>query len=147
MRNKLKTLRAHRRWSQAELASQAGISRTAVTAIEGNKLVPSVAAALSLAAALDCTVEELFGLDAPRSTRSEVAWAWSRPAEGCRYWQAKVGSRTLLYPVEPTALATGRHDGVCTRVDAETSDATRPEETLVVATCDPAAGLLASEFA
>src|SRR4051794_29327800 len=59
--NRVKSHRLKRGWSQAELAHRAGISRTAVSAIEVNRLVPSVAAALSLANALDCSVEELFG--------------------------------------------------------------------------------------
>jgi DNA-binding XRE family transcriptional regulator len=44
-----------------ELAGRAGISRAAVSAIEGDRLSPSVTTALALAAVLDCSVEELFG--------------------------------------------------------------------------------------
>jgi DNA-binding XRE family transcriptional regulator len=39
--------------SQATLAAGAGISRTTVTAIEGGRVVPAVAAALGIATALD----------------------------------------------------------------------------------------------
>ena len=53
--------RLAREWSQAELAARAGISRAAVSAIEGERLSPSVATALALAAVFECSVEELFG--------------------------------------------------------------------------------------
>jgi putative transcriptional regulator len=48
-------------WTQADLAERPGISHTAVTASAGAQLVPSVAAALTLAQALDTSVVELFG--------------------------------------------------------------------------------------
>jgi len=48
-------------WSQAELARRADIPRTSVSAIEGDRLTPSVTAALALARVLECSVEELFG--------------------------------------------------------------------------------------
>src|SRR5215213_2696436 len=96
--NRVKALRLGRGWSQEELARRAGISRTAVSAVEGNRLVPSVAAALSLAAAFGCSVEELFGV-AP-SAADGPEWAWPAPKEPCRFWHAGVGGRTLLYPVE-----------------------------------------------
>src|SRR5262245_15696016 len=113
MKCKLKLRRLHRGWSQAELAGRAGISRTAVTAIEGERLVPSVAAALSLAAALDCSVEELFGLEAPKT--NEFAWAWPPFTEPCRYWHAEIAGRTLRYPVEATPLSVMPHDGMFVR--------------------------------
>jgi putative molybdopterin biosynthesis protein len=62
LHNRVRARRLERAWSQLDLAEQAGVSRTAVSAIEGNRLIPSVGAALSLARAFRCTVEELFGL-------------------------------------------------------------------------------------
>src|SRR6202030_4317371 len=56
--NRVRAYRRERNWSQADLAQRAAISRTAVSAIEINRLVPSVAAALALAAAFGCTVED-----------------------------------------------------------------------------------------
>jgi DNA-binding XRE family transcriptional regulator len=44
--NRVRPYRESRGWSQAELARRAGISRAAVSAIEVNRLVPSVTAAL-----------------------------------------------------------------------------------------------------
>ncbi|MEU9372661.1 helix-turn-helix transcriptional regulator [Streptomyces sp. NPDC048255] len=48
------------RWSQEELAAASGVSRQSVAAVESGRQVPSVTAALGLAAALGCSVEELF---------------------------------------------------------------------------------------
>lgn len=61
----VQTRRLARQWSQAELAERAGISRAAVSAIEGERLSPSVATALVLAAVFECSVEELFGRGEP----------------------------------------------------------------------------------
>jgi molybdate-binding protein/DNA-binding XRE family transcriptional regulator len=141
-RNNVKTRRVGRGWSQAELARRAGVSRAAVSAIEVRRLVPSVAAALALATALGCSVEELFG--APPGA---PAWAWTPPDGPCRYWHARVGGRTLLYPVEPTAAGVVRHDGVYRDGSFLPNGGDTPEATVVLATCDPAAALLAGEVA
>ena len=60
--NHLREHRARRGWSQEELARRAGLSRAGISAIETDRLVPSVAAALALAEALECRVEDLFQL-------------------------------------------------------------------------------------
>ncbi len=75
-KNRVRTLRLERRWSQVDLASRAGISRAAVSAIEISRLVPSVAAALSLAAAFGCTVEDLFG-EGRAGQADASTWAWT----------------------------------------------------------------------
>jgi DNA-binding XRE family transcriptional regulator len=59
--NRTRNCRLSNNWSQAQLAELAGISRAAVSAIEQNRLVPSVSTALALAAAFQCSVEDLFG--------------------------------------------------------------------------------------
>jgi molybdate-binding protein/DNA-binding XRE family transcriptional regulator len=141
--NRLKAYRLGRDWSQAELAQRAGISRTAVSAIEINRLVPSVAAALSLARVFECSVEELFGGEA--APPEETAWAWSPSKDSCRFWHATVGKRTLFYPVEPTAGGILEHDGVVRGGVSYTRSGFTPEKTLVMASCDPAASLLVAE--
>src|SRR3712207_5924247 len=83
-------------WSQQELAQRARISRSAVSAIEMRRLVPSAAAALALARALQCRVEDIFQL-AGEPANAEPAWAWSPVREPCRYWKAQVGWCLLLY--------------------------------------------------
>src|SRR5262249_19588715 len=137
--NWVRARRLDRDWSQAELAKRAGISRTAVSAIEGNRLVPSVAAALSLAEGLECSVEELVGA-AAAGLRLKSGWAWPPLKLPCRYWHAEVAGRTLLYTVESVGLARGPHDGVVDATGPKENRMARPEETLVMACCDPAAG-------
>ncbi len=144
--NRVRHFRAQRGWSQAELAQRAGISRTAVSAIEGRRLVPSVAAALALAKVLDCSVEELFGIAGEGA--SESSWAWPPPRKTWRYWQAEVGGRSLLFPVDSLDTAGGvPHDGVCSPRQRPQAEPALARETLVLACCDPAAGLLATLYA
>ena len=142
--NHVRGRRLQRGWSQAELASRAGISRTAVSAIESHRLVPSVAAALSLSTGLNCSVEELFG--APSDPGAEPVWAWPPPSEPCRYWRAEVGGRSLIYPAETEGLIGIPHDGLFRDGRMGETRWALPHDTLVVASCDPAASLLATEF-
>ena len=134
-------------WSQAELALRAKVPRTSVSAIEGERLTPSVTAALALARTLECSVEELFS--GPRSvTASEgPQWAWEPRSEPCRYWEADVGGRNVLYPIEGLSLTSVAHDGVWQDGIARDRASSLAEKSLVLACCDPAIGLLASEYA
>ena len=70
-RNPILERRLARKWSQAELAERAGIPRAAISATEGERLSPSVATALALAAVLECSVEELFGRGRPATADLE----------------------------------------------------------------------------
>jgi molybdate-binding protein/DNA-binding XRE family transcriptional regulator len=137
--NRVKQARLRRGWTQAQLAERAGISRTAVTAIEAERLVPSVAAALAVAEALGTTVEALFGT-AAAAPAAEV-WAWPPAHSPARCWRAEVGGKTVIYPAGATPMLTPLPDSPATHPP------TLPEETLVLACCDPAAGLLATQFA
>jgi molybdate-binding protein/DNA-binding XRE family transcriptional regulator len=133
--------RIARGWSQADLAHRAGISRAAVSAIEIDRLVPSVAAALALATALGCTVEDLFGRTS--SQPDEPVWAWPPINPAGRYWQAEVSGRVLRFPAEATPAGVIPHDGM----GGDEPEGPDPRTTLVLAGCDPAAGLLAAEYA
>ena len=145
LQNHVKELRLARGWSQAELARRAGISRAAVSAIEIERLVPSVAAALALAAALGCRVDALFAIGPDGQT--QPAWAWPAATDPCRFWQAEVGGRVLCFPVEATATGLFLHDGVWELGQLHERPQHVPENTLVMASCDPAAALLAAELA
>lgn len=145
-RNRVRELRTASGLTQAGLAERAGVSRTAVTAIEGERLVPSVAAALALAEALGTTVEVLFG-QGGKADRP-AAWAWEPPASVRQYWQAEVGGQHWLYPAESSPMLTPLPDGQWqSESSAGPASESSAKQTLVVACCDPAAGLLASEFA
>src|SRR4051812_37988378 len=102
LQNNVKALRVARGWSQAELARRAGISRAAVSAVEIERLVPSVAAALSLAGAFGCRVDGLFSLQTGHGM--PAAWAWPPSGDSCRFWHAEIRGRTLMYPVEAGSL-------------------------------------------
>lgn len=143
--NRVKALRLSRGWSQEELAERAGVSRAGVSAIEARRLVPSVATGLALAAALGSTVEELF--DEAGAKHLPAAWAWPPSQDPCRFWHARVSNRLWHYPVEATPLGTIEHDGVSCEGHSRVSSGIAPDRSLVMATCDPAAGLLAAALA
>jgi putative transcriptional regulator len=63
MRNRLRVLRAERRWSQAELAERVGVSRQAINAVETGKHDPSLTLAFALAGAFGMQIEALFDPD------------------------------------------------------------------------------------
>lgn len=134
--NRVRELRNAAGLTQADLAARAGISRTAVTAIESARLVPSVAAALALAEALRTTVENLFASGLPMA---EERWAWP-PSTSQTCWKAEIAGQTVCYPGSSLPMLTPLPDGL-------TNSPITPQETLVLASCDPAAGLLASHYA
>ena len=144
--NPVQARRQARQWSQAELADRVGISRAAVSAIEGDRLSPSVATALALAEVFECSVEELFGRGRSRKA-SGPEWAWAPRGESCCYWEAEVHQRRLLYPVEAVAVNTIPHDGLWQDGVCRERESALSEGTLTLASCDPAAGILAGEYA
>ncbi len=136
--------RHDRGWSQQDLAAKSGVSRAEISAVETSRQAPSTATALRLAAALGRTVEELFIL----SQEATPSWAWAPERAQGRYWEARVGARRLLFPVEPSsALGIQPHDGCFTPEGLVTKPWADADKTLVVAGCDPAVGLLAAELA
>ncbi len=143
----LRDARVLKGWSQDELARTSGISRAGVSSIETGRLIPSTAAALALASALGCRVEDLFRLRSADIPVDEPAWAWRPPSEPCRYWRAEVGGSVRIYPVEATAAGLAPHDGFFDAgrfLDRREDDSRR---TLVLAGCDPAVGILGDEMA
>lgn len=60
MKNKLRTLRAERGWSQEALAEKLNVSRQTVNAIEREKYDPSLPLAFKIAAVFNLTIEEIF---------------------------------------------------------------------------------------
>lgn len=142
--NQVRAFRLERGWSQSELAHRSGVSRTAVSAIETQRLTPSVAAALALASALDCRVEELFG--APTERDQGLSWAWPVAQTPCRFWRAEIDGKRLLYPAEATSFVALPHDGIAGSGYIQSERKDRAAETLVLASCDPAAALLATEY-
>jgi putative transcriptional regulator len=58
--NRLRELRAARRWSQAELAERCGVSRQTINAIETGRYDPSLPLAFTLAAVFGQPIETIF---------------------------------------------------------------------------------------
>jgi putative transcriptional regulator len=60
MKNKIRVLRAERRWSQAELAERVGVSRNSINSVENGHFEPSLSLAFAIADAFESKVEDVF---------------------------------------------------------------------------------------
>lgn len=60
MKNRLKVLRAERDLTQADLASELGVSRQTVNAIEKGKFDPSLPLAFKMSRLFEMPIEEIF---------------------------------------------------------------------------------------
>lgn len=136
--NRVALYRQDRGWSQAELARRSGLSRGEVSAIETNRLVPSVAAAIHLAETFGCYVEELFERFDSES-KCNALWVASPAYDNQPFWSAVVGRQKVICPIERTHAGFIECDG--TTGEKHATGAGRAD-TLLVAGCDPALGLL-----
>ncbi|HEU5418905.1 MAG TPA: substrate-binding domain-containing protein [Streptosporangiaceae bacterium] len=103
----LRLARQARGFSQQQLASMAGISRQAVSAVESGVSDPSLRVALALAHALGMTVEELFGPGTPAPLAAARLVAPLARA-GSRVALAPVGERLVALPLTGgTAMRAG----------------------------------------
>jgi putative transcriptional regulator len=60
MENRIRELRAVKRWSQADLADVLGVSRQTVNALETGKYDPSLPLAFKIAKVFGLTIEQIF---------------------------------------------------------------------------------------
>lgn len=60
MKNRIRVLRAERRWSQAGLGERVGVSRQAINAVETEKHDPSLSLAFNIAEAFELKIEDVF---------------------------------------------------------------------------------------
>jgi putative transcriptional regulator len=60
MKNRLRVLRAERKWSQAELAERLGVSRQTINALEIEKYDPSLPLAYKIARLFESRIEDIF---------------------------------------------------------------------------------------
>ncbi len=168
----LRLARQARGFSQQHLASMAGVSRQAVSAVESGHSDPSLRVALALAQALGLSVEELFGPGEPAAPVTAISVAPLRGKTG-RVALAPVGDRFVALPLRgdagvglgflpagglanPATHANPANHAV-SAVAAGPADAgleliavrpiAPPRPTLVVAGCDPALPLLATPLA
>jgi len=165
----LRLARQARGFSQQQLASMAGVSRQAVSAVESGHSDPSLRVALALAQALGLSVEELFG---PGEPAAPVLATSVAPLRGKtdRVALAPVGDRFVALPLRGDTgaglgflpaggLANPANSAVAAvaKGPAGQDDARLelitvrpigpPRPTLVVAGCDPALPLLATPLA
>jgi len=63
MKNRLRVLRAEKKWSQADLAAHLEVSRQSVNAIETGKFDPSLPLAFRLARLFEMPIEQIFSDD------------------------------------------------------------------------------------
>jgi molybdate-binding protein/transcriptional regulator with XRE-family HTH domain len=100
----LRLARQARGFSQQQLASMAGVSRQAVSAVESGHSDPSLRVALALAQALGMAVEELFGPGEPAAPVAAVSVAPLR-GRADRVALAPVGDRFVALPLRGDAGA------------------------------------------
>ncbi|VVO30085.1 hypothetical protein PS718_04907 [Pseudomonas fluorescens] len=60
MKNRLKALRAERKWSQVDLAERLNVSRQTINAIENERFDPSLPLAFQIARAFELSIESIF---------------------------------------------------------------------------------------
>ncbi|MBP5959175.1 helix-turn-helix transcriptional regulator [Pseudomonas anatoliensis] len=60
MKNRLKALRAGRKWSQVDLAERLNVSRQTINAIENERYDPSLPLAFQIARAFELSIESIF---------------------------------------------------------------------------------------
>jgi putative molybdopterin biosynthesis protein len=148
---RLRLARQARGFSQQQMASMAGVSRQAISAIESGVMDPSLRFAFALARTLGMTVEDLFGTD---NTAALVAARGVAPLgdAGARVTLAAMGDRFVALPLRGVTvsragfLPAGGLVAETDRARGRVSGKVRPvgplRPTLVAAGCDPALPLL-----
>jgi len=153
--NRLAQIRKSRGVGASDLARRVHVSRQTIYAIEAGTYVPNTEVALNLARELEVTIDELFSLQersrkSPESLPAEVLSVLA-PANGQPVRICQVGSRWIGVPASASPYYIPEADGVIRRAGrtngrAELAVFAKDEASqkrLVLAGCDPAAGLLA----
>ncbi len=98
--NRLLEIRKKQGISQAELATEVGLTRQAVYAIEGNQYLPSTHIALRLARVLKCRVEDLFSLSGNEEiVEAELIGLTPSLDQPMRVKLNQIGERILARPM------------------------------------------------
>jgi transcriptional regulator with XRE-family HTH domain len=132
--DRVRGLRLARGLTQVQLAELAGVSRQLVGAVEADRHLPRVDAAVRLAAALSTSVEELL---APELR--DVVGVVEEPAEGSLVRIGRVGDRLVCIPAAGSGEGWATADAQIQDGAVQLFDIERPA--LVVAGCDPIIGL------
>lgn len=158
IQNRMAAIRRERGISAVALASQVGVSRQTIYAIEAGSYVPNTAITLQLARALDVAVEDLFALEAEapleqkRSVEVLAAGTSMRPGQALRL--CRVGKKTMAVYASPVPSYLPAADGVLLEAEGKAKatiqsfeDEDAPAKRLLVAGCDPGISVLAQHAA
>lgn len=152
VQTRLPLLRRARGVAVADLARRAGVTRQSIYAIEAGSYVPNTEIALKLARELEVRVEDLFALpdDGPSSPPVVSDYLGPGPARigqpvracrvGARWISVPSDARPCLLPEADAVISRGRGRAPLRFLGGEPEPLPRR---IVVAGCDPAAGLLA----
>ncbi len=145
---RLRLARLAKGMSQMELASRCGVSRQAVAGIEAGEWTPSLGVALRIGAALQRSVEQLFG-EVAREQDLQVEGLAQPAGPSGRALLVEVFGKLVAVPQEgPLAAVAGFGAASCRLQEAGTArGAITRERLLLVAGCDPALPLLAEGLA
>lgn len=159
--NSLAQYRAKRGIGAAQLASQVGVSRQTVYAIEAGNYVPNTLVSLRIARALDATVEDLFQLEddrQPAVTEAEAVVLGNADtlAAGMPLRLCRVNHHTVGVAPEPGGWGLQATDALLlermersprTAVRAKVrivGDGWKNPSRILLAGCDPSASILAN---
>lgn len=134
--DRIRALRLSRGLTQVQLAELAGVSRQLVGAVEADRHLPRVDAAVRLASALATTVEELL---APETR--DVIGVLEQPADGSLVRVGRVGDQLVCTPAAGSGEGWATADAQVGDGAVQLFDVERPAA--IVAGCDPIIGLAA----
>jgi putative molybdopterin biosynthesis protein len=156
-RTELPRIRQQRGVSAAQLASQAGVSRQTIYAIEAGDYVPNTTLALQLARILEVRVEDLFHLEGeaaplPKPISVELlgsaAARKGQPVQLCQVGKRLIGVAAVPQPVLPMADGVIVETRTPQRADVRVFPSDEDQhKRLLVAGCDPGISLLAQHLA
>lgn len=132
--DRIRDLRLARGLTQAQLAGLADVSRQLIGAVEADRHLPRVDAAVRLAAALATTVEELLAPD-----HRDVVGVTDAPVQGALVRVGRVGEQLVCVPADGSGEGWASADGQVRDGAVQLFDVERPAA--VVAGCDPIIGL------
>lgn len=159
--NHVRTRRLAAGLSQQQLATQSGLTRQAISAIEAGQYLPNTAVALRLARVLGGGVEALFSLlPAPVVIQAfPVDDRAPAPLVGDRVWAAQIGGERFAERLRGERAMLTSADGLVVDTSADTVDSppkslalellVAPQhlsDTVVLAGCDPATAILAGHL-
>jgi putative molybdopterin biosynthesis protein len=156
--SQLQKIRRGRGLGATKIARLVGVSRQTIYAIESGDYVPNTAVALQLARVLEVTVEELFSLGGASERPTESVHAELLAAGNDEYASGelvrlgRVGKRRIAVPAPRFPMFLSEADGAIVKRSSgramirAVAEPPADRNALVIAGCDPALSVLASEL-